>query len=132
MSGRQSLSLAWLLPFLAFTFFNPVQANRNVLSASGKSFTYDSENRMVSMAVSGTAVSMIYNGGGNVRNLTNSAGAVTDTYEYDAFGNSFTVSGTTPNNSSALNWTTFFNSSWFSIPDGGEIGVKTDLKSTPA
>jgi RHS repeat-associated protein len=24
-------------------------------------------------------------------------GAVTDSYEYDAFGNSFTVSGTTPN-----------------------------------
>jgi RHS repeat-associated protein len=39
-----------------------------------------------------------YDGGGNVRTLTNSAGAITDTYEYDAFGNSFTVSGTTPNN----------------------------------
>ena len=31
-------------------------------------------------------------------NLTNSAGTVTDEYEYDAYGNSFTVSGTTPNN----------------------------------
>src|SRR6185437_8827563 len=39
-----------------------------------------------------------YDGGGNVRQLTNSAGAVTDSYEYDAFGNSFTVSGSTPNN----------------------------------
>ncbi len=39
-----------------------------------------------------------YDGGGNVRNLTNSAGTITDTYEYDAFGNSFTVSGSTPNN----------------------------------
>lgn len=39
-----------------------------------------------------------YDGGGSVRNLTDSNGAVTDTYEYDAFGNSFTVSGTTPNN----------------------------------
>ena len=39
-----------------------------------------------------------YDGGGNVRNLTNAAGTVTDSYEYDAFGNSFTVSGTTPNN----------------------------------
>ena len=39
-----------------------------------------------------------YDGGGNVRALTNTAGATTDTYEYDAFGNSFTVSGATPNN----------------------------------
>ena len=38
-----------------------------------------------------------YDGGGNVRQLTNSAGTVTDTYEYDAFGNSFTKQGTTPN-----------------------------------
>jgi RHS repeat-associated protein len=39
-----------------------------------------------------------YDGGGNVRTLTSSAGAVTDAYEYDAFGNSFTKVGTTPNN----------------------------------
>lgn len=39
-----------------------------------------------------------YDGGGNVRQLTNSAGTITDSYEYDAFGNSFTISGTTPNN----------------------------------
>jgi len=38
-----------------------------------------------------------YDGGGNVRNLTNTAGAITDSYEYDAFGNSFTKQGTTPN-----------------------------------
>ena len=39
-----------------------------------------------------------YDGGGSVRQLTNSAGVVTDEYEYDAYGNSFTKSGTTPNN----------------------------------
>jgi RHS repeat-associated protein len=39
-----------------------------------------------------------YDGGGSVRQLTNAAGAVTDEYEYDAYGNSFTKSGTTPNN----------------------------------
>ena len=38
-----------------------------------------------------------YDGAGSVRALTNTAGATTDSYEYDAFGNSFTVSGTTPN-----------------------------------
>ena len=32
-----------------------------------------------------------------MRALTNTAGATTDTYEYDAFGNSLTVSGSTPN-----------------------------------
>jgi RHS repeat-associated protein len=40
----------------------------------------------------------VYDGGGSVRQLTNSNGTVTDEYEYDAYGNSFTKSGTTPNN----------------------------------
>jgi RHS repeat-associated protein len=39
-----------------------------------------------------------YDGFGNVRQLTNSAGAVTDTYEYDAFGTLLNKTGTTPNN----------------------------------
>jgi RHS repeat-associated protein len=39
-----------------------------------------------------------YDGGGSVRQLTNSSGVMTDSYEYDAFGNSFTKTGTTPNN----------------------------------
>jgi RHS repeat-associated protein len=38
-----------------------------------------------------------YDGAGSVRQLTNTAGVVTDEYEYDAFGNSFTKVGTTPN-----------------------------------
>jgi len=37
-------------------------------------------------------------GGGSVRQLTNSSGTVTDTYEYDAFGNRVSSTGTTPNN----------------------------------
>jgi RHS repeat-associated protein len=40
----------------------------------------------------------VYDGGGSVRQVTNSAGVVTDQYEYDAYGNSFTKVGTTPNN----------------------------------
>jgi RHS repeat-associated protein len=39
-----------------------------------------------------------YDGGGNVRQLTNSAGVITDTYSYDAFGNLTEKTGTTPNN----------------------------------
>jgi RHS repeat-associated protein len=39
-----------------------------------------------------------YDGFGSVRQLTNAAGAVTDSYEYDAFGNELSHTGTTPNN----------------------------------
>jgi RHS repeat-associated protein len=39
-----------------------------------------------------------YDGHGNVRFLTNSAGAITDSYDYDAFGLPITTTGTTPNN----------------------------------
>jgi RHS repeat-associated protein len=142
-------------------------ADGNVTSTGGKALSYDSENHLMTMTASGTAVSMVYDafgnrvsktvngvttqylveddknptgypqvfdeltngavtrtysyglqrideeqvlngvwtpsfygydGGGNVRQLTNAAGTVTDSYEYDAFGNEFTVSGTTPNN----------------------------------
>jgi RHS repeat-associated protein len=140
--------------------------NGNVTASGGKSFTYDSENHLVSMTASGTSATIKYDafgnrvaktvndvttqylveddvnptgypqvldeltngavtrtytygllridenqivsnvwtpsfygydGGGNVRQLTSMAGAVTDSYEYDAYGNSFTVSGSTPN-----------------------------------
>ncbi|HEY1646627.1 MAG TPA: RHS repeat-associated core domain-containing protein [Terracidiphilus sp.] len=39
-----------------------------------------------------------YDGGGNVRQLTNALGTVTDTYDYDAFGNKINSTGSTPNN----------------------------------
>ncbi|MFP5226056.1 MAG: RHS repeat-associated core domain-containing protein, partial [Acidobacteriota bacterium] len=39
-----------------------------------------------------------YDGFGTVRQLTSLTGAVTDSYEYDAFGNQITHTGTTPNN----------------------------------
>jgi RHS repeat-associated protein len=38
-----------------------------------------------------------YDGFGSVRQLTSSTGAVTDTYDYDAWGNTVNASGTTPN-----------------------------------
>jgi RHS repeat-associated protein/uncharacterized repeat protein (TIGR01451 family) len=39
-----------------------------------------------------------YDGHGSVRQLFNSAGVVTDTYDFDAFGNLINSSGSTPNN----------------------------------
>ena len=38
-----------------------------------------------------------YDGHGSVRQLTNSAGVVTDTYDFDAFGNLISSTGSTPN-----------------------------------
>jgi len=141
-------------------------ANGNVIAAGGKTFSYDSQNKLVSMnggvasivydafgervakSVNGVVTRYLveddvnptglpqvfdelngagqvarayayglqrvdeeqvlngaltpsfygYDGGGNVAHLTDATGKVTDSYEYDAFGNSFTVSGTTPNN----------------------------------
>ena len=40
----------------------------------------------------------VYDGHGSVRALTGPTGAVTDTYDYDAFGNLLHSTGTTPNN----------------------------------
>jgi RHS repeat-associated protein len=45
-----------------------------------------------------TASFYVYDGAGSVRQLTNSNGTPTDEYEYDAYGNSLTKQGTTPNN----------------------------------
>ena len=39
-----------------------------------------------------------YDGAGSVRQLTSTAGAITDSYDYDAFGNKINSTGTTPNN----------------------------------
>jgi RHS repeat-associated protein len=166
LPGVQSVTLAsfnlddWLSP-------ETYDANGNVLTAGGISYTYDSENHMISATGNGKVVTMVYDafgnrvaktvndvttkylveddvnptglpqvleetinsvvqrtytyglqriseslmvngawttsfygydGSGSVRQLTNSTGIVTDEYEYDAFGNSFTKSGTTPNN----------------------------------
>jgi RHS repeat-associated protein len=40
----------------------------------------------------------VHDGHGSVRALTDSSGNVTDTYDYDAFGNEIHSTGTTPNN----------------------------------
>ena len=55
-----------------------------------------SENQIISSAW--TPRFYGYDGHGSVRQLTNAAGAVTDTYDYDAFGNLINSTGSTPNN----------------------------------
>jgi RHS repeat-associated protein len=68
-------------------------------SSVSRQYTYGlqriSQNQVISS--SWTPSFYIYDGGGTVRKLTSISGSVTDSYEYDAFGNSFTVSGSTPN-----------------------------------
>jgi RHS repeat-associated protein len=65
-----------------------------------RTYTYGfqriSENQLIDNAW--TPSFYAYDGAGSVRQLTNSAGAVTDTYEYDAFGNETNHTGATPNN----------------------------------
>ncbi len=65
-----------------------------------RTYTYGLQRISEYQPISGTWTASFYgyDGGGNVRQLTNAAGTVTDRYEYDAFGNKWTVSGTTPNN----------------------------------
>ncbi|HKM90109.1 MAG TPA: RHS repeat-associated core domain-containing protein, partial [Candidatus Acidoferrales bacterium] len=55
---------------------------------------------IVRVKQSGTPPTVFYvhDGHGSVRALTNTAGTVTDTYDYDAFGNLIHSTGTTPNN----------------------------------
>jgi RHS repeat-associated protein len=71
-----------------------------VNAAVQRQYTYGrqriSENQIISNAW--TSSFYAYDGAGSVRELTNSAGTVTDTYEYDAFGNEVNSTGTTPNN----------------------------------
>jgi RHS repeat-associated protein len=68
--------------------------------AAVRSYTYGLQRISQNQVVNNTWTPSFYgyDGFGSVRQLTNATGAVTDSYEYDAFGNSFTKSGTTPNN----------------------------------
>ncbi len=61
-----------------------------------KSFTYGHD--LISQRIVGSSLSFYqYDGHGSVRQLTNAGGAITDAYDYDAFGNLIYRSGTTPN-----------------------------------
>ena len=64
-----------------------------------RAYTYGLQILDERQTVSGTALTSFYgfDGGGNVRFLLNSAGAITNTYDYDAFGNLIGATGSTPN-----------------------------------
>jgi RHS repeat-associated protein len=68
--------------------------------AAVRTYTYGLQRISESQMVNGSWTTSFYgyDGAGSVRQLTDSTGKVTDEYEYDAFGNSFTKQGTTPNN----------------------------------
>lgn len=61
-----------------------------------KSFTYGHD--LISQRIVGGSLSFYgYDGQGSVRLLTNAGGTITDTYDYDAFGNLISRNGTTSN-----------------------------------
>lgn len=65
-----------------------------------RTYTYGLDLIDEQQTISGVVTTSFYgfDGHGSVRILTNSNGAVTDTYDYDAFGNLISSSGNTPNN----------------------------------
>lgn len=65
-----------------------------------RQYTYGLERISEAQSVNGTWTPSFYgyDGFGTVRQLTNSASAITDTYDYDAFGTKINSTGTTPNN----------------------------------
>jgi RHS repeat-associated protein len=67
--------------------------------AVSRTFTYGLQRISQNQLVSNTWTPSFYgyDGLGTVRQLTNSSGTITDTYDYDAFGNKINSTGTTPN-----------------------------------
>src|SRR5208337_3736918 len=65
-----------------------------------RTYSYGLERVSETQSINSTLTTSFYgyDGHGSVRQLTNSSGAVTDSYEYDAFGNLINQTGSTPNN----------------------------------
>ena len=78
----------------------PQVVEETVNGAVTRSYTYGLERISEAQPIQGawTPSFYEYDGAGSVRQLTNAAISVTDTYEYDAFGNAVNRTGATPNN----------------------------------
>jgi RHS repeat-associated protein len=72
----------------------------NVNGTPQRTYTYGAQRISQNQVINGTWTASFYgyDGFGNVRQLMDKTGAVTDTYEYDAWGNMINSAGTTPNN----------------------------------
>ena len=68
--------------------------------AVARQYTYGLQRISEGQSISGSWTTSFYgyDGFGTVRQLTNSAGTITDTYDFDSFGNKINSTGTTPNN----------------------------------
>jgi|GEM_PF-5601760 RHS repeat-associated protein len=69
-------------------------------SVVSRTYSYGLSQINEQQTLAGTPTTSFYgfDGHGSVRFLTSSTGAVTDTYDYDAFGNLIASTGSTPNN----------------------------------
>jgi RHS repeat-associated protein len=77
----------------------PQVMDETVSGSVTRTYAYGLQRISENQLISGTWTPSFYgyDGHGNVRFLTNSAGAITDTYTYDAFGMQIAHTGTTPN-----------------------------------
>ena len=89
----------YLVDDLNPTGYPQVVEELNSSGAVQRQYSYGLQRISENQIISGTWTPSFYayDGMGTVRQLTNISGAVTDTYEYDAFGNLLNSTGTTPN-----------------------------------
>jgi hypothetical protein len=84
----------------------PQVAEELTSGAVSRTYTYGLQRISQNQLISSTWTPSFYgyDGLGTVRQLTSTTGAITDTYDYDAFGNKINSTGTTPNNYLYRGW----------------------------
>ena len=77
----------------------PQVVEESVNGAVQRTYTYGLQRISQNQLIGGAWVPsfFIYDGAGTVRMLTDATGTVTDTYDYDAWGNAVNTTGSTPN-----------------------------------